>query len=79
MAVLPAANESAGIKTGSMEYIKQHLVYDVSNRLIEVYEARANAVDGAYALKTTYAYDNTSLRVVSMKEESSTWTASWDI
>lgn len=72
-------NETAGIKTGSMEYIKQYLVYDGSNRLITVYEARANAANGEYCLVTTYTYDSTSSRVQKMKETSGVWSSSYDI
>ncbi len=74
-----ATNEYGGIRTGSMEYIKQHLVYDGSSRMIQVYEARANAVNGDTALLTTYAYDGVSTRISDMKETVSTWNSAWDI
>ena len=60
--------------------IKQYLAYDASNRVISIYEATAEAVDGDKCLLTTYAYDGTSSRVAKFKEEVSTWvSATMDI
>lgn len=67
------------LNTLKNEVVKVHHVYDGSNRLIERYEALANASDGAPCLKTTYTYDGASTRVVGMKEAQSTWSSVWDI
>jgi hypothetical protein len=61
------------------EVVKVHHVYDGSDRLIERYEAVANAVHGAKCLRTDYTYDGASTRVVGMKESVSTWDSAWDI
>lgn len=66
------------VKSGPTEGIKSHMVYDGSNRLSEVYEAMADALNGATALKTSYQYDGASTRITGMKEELSTWNSAWD-
>ncbi len=73
------SNAYSHIVTNSHENIKQYFVYDVSNRMSIVYEARSNALDGESCLKTTYTYVSTSTRVQAMKEEDATWDDSWDI
>lgn len=60
------------------EALKVHLVYDVRGRMVEQYEAQANALHGAKALKTSYQYDGTTTRIIGMKEEVSTWDSAWD-
>jgi hypothetical protein len=74
-----AQNEYAFLATGNKEYIKSYLVYDGSNRLEYVYEARANAQHGDYALVTQYEYDGVSNRVVKTLESSGTWDSTYDI
>jgi hypothetical protein len=66
------------IRTLANEGIKQYFVYDVNDRIIEVYEVFTNAKDGAPCLKTTYTYWGTSKRVKLMKEYLSTWDISWE-
>lgn len=61
------------------EIVKAHHVYDGSGRLIERYEALANADNGAPCLRTDYTYDGITTRVVGMKESTSTWSSAWDI
>jgi len=73
------SNSYGHIKTNSAENIKQHFVYDGSNRMVGVYEARENAADGDPCLLTTYTYVSTSTRVQAMKETDSTWNGAWDI
>lgn len=73
------ANAYGHIITGNNELIKQYFVYDAGSRLITVYEARADAPAGTPCLKTDYTYDDTSTRVLKMKESESTWDATWDI
>lgn len=67
------------MKTGNREYIKSHSVYDGSNRLITVYEARANALHDHYALKTDYTYVGITSQIENSKESASLWDSSWDI
>lgn len=74
-----AANEYAHLKTGTNEYIKQYLVYDGSDRLEYVYEARANALDGEPCLVTRYTYWTTSTRVKQMEEYEGSWSSAYDI
>lgn len=79
MAADPAPNAYGNLRTNALENIKQHFVYDVSNRMTDVYEARANARNGDPCLRTTYTYVSTSTRVQAMKETDATWDSSWDI
>ena len=73
------SNEYEFIKTGNAEYIKTYHVYDGSGRITDIYEARANAADGHYALRTRYAYIGVTSRVEKTREEASTWSAAYDI
>lgn len=72
-------NVSGYVKTHSLENIKQYLTYDGSSRMEYVYEARANAAHGDPCLKTQYAYDGVSTRIIKMKETEATWDSSYDI
>lgn len=74
-----AQNKYEHLRTNAYEYIKSYLVYDGSDRMQYVYEARANAQHGEPCLKTTYTYWTTSARIKQMKEEEATWDSSWDI
>lgn len=74
-----AANKTDFIKTGREEYIKFYMTYDASDRLEYVYEARANAAHGDYALRTQYTYWTTTTRVKQMAETASTWNSAYDI
>jgi len=71
-------NKYEFLKTGTHEFIKSYLEYD-TGRMVTVYEARANAVNGDYCLKTEYVYDGISTRVIKMKETPATWNSAWDI
>jgi hypothetical protein len=66
------------IQSFQKEGIKQHIEYDGSNRMTEVYEAMAYAEHGDHCTKTSYQYDGASNRVSGMKEEMSTWNSAWD-
>ena len=73
------ANGYGQLISGEKEYIKQYFEYDGSGRMTTVYEARANAADGAICLKTTYEYDGATTRIAKMAEEEAEWDADWDI
>lgn len=67
------------IKPHGREALKQYIVYDALYRMIAVYEAVADTAVGDQCLKTEYAYDGGSSRIVKMKESLATWQAGWDI
>ena len=66
------------VKSHLAEAIKQHIVYDGSERMSIVYTALAGALDGDQCGKTTYQYDGASTRVTGMKEELDVWDSAWD-
>lgn len=72
-------NASGYVKTHSQECIKSYIEYDGSDRMVTVYEARANAADGEPCLKTEYEYDGASARITKMHESEAEWDAAWDI
>jgi hypothetical protein len=61
------------------EVVKVFKVYDGSDRLIEQYEALANAPDQAPCLKTEYTYIGATTKVEKMKESRGVWLAAYDI
>lgn len=61
------------------EAVKQYVVFDVSFRMVATYVALTDAVHGAVCLKTEYAYDGNSSRIIKMKESLATWDSAWDI
>jgi hypothetical protein len=67
------------LTTGKNEYIKTFIEYDALSRMEYIYEAHADARDGAPCLVTQYAYDGTSQRVVKTKEYHGTWLAAYEI
>jgi hypothetical protein len=67
------------VKSGNEEYLKQYLVYDGSNRITQIYEAMANALNGDPCLLTEYGYVGISSRVEKMRESESTWDSSWEL
>lgn len=73
------SNKTSFIKTGNEEYIKTHFVYDGSNRVTDTYEARANALNGHYALRTRFSYVGATTYVENTTEEDGVWDSSWDI
>lgn len=66
------------LKTGFKEGVKQYIEYDIQNRMEYVYEAPADAIDGAPAIVTRYAYAGMSNRVVYMKEYLTAWDTAWE-
>ncbi len=74
-----AEQSSRALITGAKEYVKQYFVYDESNRMTDVYEARANARDGEPALRTSYVYVGATNNVQAMKEAESLWSSAWDL
>lgn len=67
------------LKTLGKEYLKRFIVRDGQNRIIEVYEAKADAEDGEPCLLTRYSYFTGETVVEKMQEERSTWSAAYDI
>lgn len=67
------------VESHAREAIKQYIVYDGSGRMTETYTALTNAKDGDQCMKTQYAYDGATTRVIQMKESLTTWDSSWDI
>jgi hypothetical protein len=59
--------------------IKQHMVYDVSNRLSYLYEAVVEAKHGEKCLVTHFHYSGTTSLVTDIKEDNSTWDSAWDL
>jgi len=70
---------TALLKTHAKEMVKEYIAYDGSNRMEYLYTAIANASDGDPCLRTQYAYDGVSTRIVKRQETESTWNSSWDI
>jgi hypothetical protein len=71
-------NPTNFIQTGTHEQMKMHIVYDGSNRMWKVYEARYNAKNGEGCLVTEYQYSGATTQVTGMKETETTWDSSWD-
>lgn len=61
------------------ELKKEFLVYDLQDRVIDIYQAHINASNGTPCLRTTYEYVGTSTRVEKMKETADVWSAAYDI
>lgn len=73
------AGGSELVAQGKNEYIKEFYVYDGSDRLISLYQARNNANDGEPALLTEYTYVGATAVIEKMRESQSTWSAAYDI
>lgn len=71
-------NEYAHIATNTKEYIKSYYVYDGSNRMIQAYEARANAKDQEPCLLTTYTYWGLTANVKYMFEANALWSTAFE-
>lgn len=70
---------SIGISSLVKELIKQRFVYDLSNRVVEIYEAATDAKNGDPCVRTRYNYDLVvTSRVIGMVEEPSSWDSSWE-
>jgi exosome complex RNA-binding protein Rrp42 (RNase PH superfamily) len=67
------------LKSTVNEMFKAKNIYDVTDRLIERYEAPFDAKDGDPCLKTTIVYVGTTRAVDAQKEEEATWNSAWDI
>ncbi len=66
------------VKAIEHEAIKQHMEYDGSDRVEEIYTALYGTKDGESCIKMTYAYDGSSERITDMKEELAEWDGDWD-
>jgi hypothetical protein len=64
--------------TQAKELVKQKIMYDASNRPEYVYTAQYEAEHGTPCTVTRYAYDGTSVRVIYMRESTSTWNSAWE-
>lgn len=76
---MSAGDGKGQLKTQAAEYVKQHIAYDVSNRVEYVYTVRSDATNGTPCSVVRYSYDGTSARVVLMKEYNGTWDSTWDL
>ena len=72
-------SKTAQLTTLKHELSKSYIQYDVSDRMEIAYEAAAATGHGEPCLKTEYAYDGGSSRIIKRKESVSTWDSSWDI
>jgi hypothetical protein len=72
-------NDNGQLITNLREPVKQYIVYDVSNRPVIIYEARANALNDEPCFKTEYAYDGATSRILKRKESNATWDSAWDL
>lgn len=72
-------NTTSFLTTIKNEVMKSHSVYDVSDRLIELYEAAVWAADGEECLVTKYTYVGAKTIVENAKEFKATWDETWDI
>jgi hypothetical protein len=76
------SSDTAGdqlLNTLKNEIVKVFKVYDGSDRLIEQYEALANAAANAPCLKTEYTYIGATTKVEKMKESIGVWLAAYEI
>lgn len=79
MAAPVEQNKYAHLKTNQSEYIKSYIIYDGSGRMITIYEAKANAIDGTPCLRTDYGYDGATSRIAKMKETEDVWDDSYEL
>lgn len=73
------STETEILKTLYKELKKTFLVYDGSNRMITVYEARKDAVDGDACIVSYITYVGATTRIEKQKEDYSTWSSAYDI
>jgi hypothetical protein len=71
--------DTGHLKTQAAELVKQHVEFDVNNRIEYVYTVRADADNGTPCSVVRYSYDGLSSRVVFMKESTGTWNSAWDL
>lgn len=72
--------KSIGINSLDSQLMKQHFVYDVSERLTDLYETVTEATHGSPCIVTRYTYISpTSFKVQAMREENAVWDSAWDI
>jgi len=72
-------SKTMALTTQRNELVKQYLVYDGNQRVIEVYTAPTDAGDGIPCTLTQYTYVGLTSRVEKRKESMSLWDATWDI
>lgn len=73
-----AEDGRAYIKVCDSEFTKKYYVYDVSDRVTEIYEAPVNAANGAPCMKTTIGYWTTTTKVKLVVHSASTWNTAWE-
>jgi uncharacterized membrane protein len=76
---LGMGGKDGAIKTGKLERMKWHYVYDGSMRVTDIYEASADAAHAATCMRTRYTYSGTTIYIVNALETTGTWDSSWDI
>lgn len=75
-----ATSQSSEIKKGNQELAKQFLVYDVSDRVTQVYTAGAGTRDGGDCELTEYTYRSpASTQIEKRRESIGTWLAAYDM
>lgn len=75
---MAAANDTGHLKTQAHELVKQHIEYDVQNRVEYVYTVRADAPDGTPCSVVRYSYLGLTANVTYMKEFLGNWDAAWE-
>ena len=67
------------LKSLEGQQLKQHIVHDVSNRAILIFEAPVDAKEGTPCLCTELVYiDPTESIVIAKQERQYRWKAAWD-
>ena len=74
-----AVNDTGHLKTQAAELVKQHIEYDVNNRVEYVYTVRADATNNTPCSVVRYSYIGLTSNVVFMKEYTSVWNSAWDL
>lgn len=68
-------SETNQLKTLRNGLMKSYITYDGSSRMEYVYEAAADAEDGASCLVTRYVYSGVTTNIVKTLESVGTWVA----
>jgi len=71
--------DTGHLKTQAAELVKQHIEYDVNNRVEYVYTVHGDAANGIPCSVVRYSYVGLSSRVVYMKEYTSNWNSAWEL
>lgn len=74
-------NKTALILSGKNEYKKQYYEYmtDLSGRLLRLWEAPVDQVNGAPCIVTKFAYVGSTTQLSGSVEFEGAWNSAWDI